>query len=137
MVNSTVMADVFAVALARARLEIDRLNIEKVEIERKIARLTQTVNGLAALVEPPIQMPQRLSESEGLTKTILMVFSLSKEPVTTVQIREMSEELGYVWKTKDNALNVIHAALKRLIEKKEVKKIGEPPDVRYELDIPF
>ena len=132
------MADVYVTALARARLDMERLVEKRKSIDERISRLKLTISGLEAIAEPPIAPAKRLSENEGLTKTIQTVFALTRgQKLLPAEIRDKCEELGYKWKTADNALQAIHAVLKRLLEKGEIKKTGEGPGAKYEDEIPF
>lgn len=105
-------------ALKKAREDLAVAARERAALDKRIARLSQTVNALAALVEPGAKHPIAAAKFTDMVRTVLQAAS---EPLTAPEIKTQIDAMGYKWKNPANALQQIHNTMKRLIDAKQVQ----------------
>jgi hypothetical protein len=112
--------------LKAARRDLETLYRQREELERKIARLRQTVISLGALTkETPLLEKQkhRFKENESLTEAVMNVIQASEIPLHPKTIQERLEELGYDIGSS-NPLASIWSVVRRLEQKKSTTSEG-------------
>jgi len=114
--------------LTAARRDLDALYRDREELERKIARLRQTIISLGALTKESPQLEKKkkwFRENEPLTEAVMNVIMASEVPVSATEIKESLEELGYdIGST--NPLASVWSVLRRL----EQRRWGDHPYIR-------
>jgi hypothetical protein len=107
-------------ALIAARKDLDRLQREREEIDRKIARLRQTIISLGAVTRESKKREKQkhfISEKEPLTEAVQSVIAASEVPLHPQGIRRILQDLGYHI-TSSNPSASIWSVLKRLEDKR-------------------
>jgi hypothetical protein len=127
-------------ALDAARKEIAELLPHHAAIEKRVAKLRQIIATLEAIIEDPdddVFVPsvfQLAAQSAAnvasaivggrnmpLSDAVREVLKARGKPMTSVDVRDGLIRMGIDTTEYTNALAVVHRALKRLEEKKEVK----------------
>jgi hypothetical protein len=148
------MTDNYKKALHDAREELVKLLGQKEEIDQRVERLRQAVDGLAALCgEEPQNVQPTYLQSEiirtyenilesitgkpGLTDAIRAALKAFGRPMTPIEVRDGLISLGYDLSVYSNVLASIHTALKRLHESREITKHADREGkVSYEWNKP-
>jgi hypothetical protein len=110
---------------AKIQAELESLEIQQEEIERHIARLRQTLLGLAPLCESPhgplfdgfIQAIDSLS----LTDAARQILQAAKAPLAPTEIKQQLLNMGRDLSSQKNVMASIHSLLKRLVESNEIE----------------
>jgi hypothetical protein len=119
-------------ALDEAQEELRGLLAQRAEIDRRIAGLSQIIQGLKTLGEKPEDglfenIPTE--ENPGFTKAVRNLIKHSTEPLTPMEIRDELQAGGYGGKTPKHTLINVYTVISRLKEKQvisEVRKGGKP-----------
>jgi hypothetical protein len=108
----------YRVALEAAARELERLAAQRVDIDRRIAQLSQTFGNLLRLCgyEPTVPL--------GLTDACRLVLRAAGQPLTVAEIRAQLGAMGLDLTRYENDLAVIHTTLKRLKETGEIRFIA-------------
>lgn len=137
--------NVFKEALKEAETELDQILIEesalderRLELEKRVARLTENISHLAALADDTTSFRSdilRMNADSGLNAIVLQVVHAADSPLTVVKIKERAEILGFNTSRYQNILATLHITLDRLsknngpVEKQkdaEGKKVYRP-----------
>jgi len=113
----------FGIALKEARKSLAEAYEDRSAIEKRIVRLKQTIDGLAALCEPEpnedlvqvqeVDLPYPYKTS--LTDAIRKIFSETTEPILTpVEVRDALLAMGVNLEKYKQPLVPVHNTLKRL-----------------------
>jgi hypothetical protein len=116
--------EVYRKALKAAQDEIIELLRNRQEIDRRIAGLKRTIDGLTAVCDeigmvlpPELALPPQATgtvELEGLTDSIVKVLQASNSQMTPTQVRDELERLGFNLGKYKQHMVPIHNTLKRL-----------------------
>lgn len=116
---------------AAAKEELQRLQEERTALEQRrtgldkqIAALTWTLNGLAPLVgEEPLPPPAGAVQAPaaGITDSIRAVLAEADRPLSAGEIRDQLRDLGFDTASYSNVLATIHTVLRRLREAGEIE----------------
>ncbi len=111
-------------ALKKARTEIEELVRKRADLDKRIATLQVTIDGLTVLsdkTDHSKDLPQaEIQESIGITDAIRTVLRQSRIPMTAPQIRDALIDLGYDVERYASILTVIHNTVKRMNDQKEI-----------------
>lgn len=110
--------------LRTARKDLERFYRQREELERKIARLRQTIIGLGSLTKetPELEEQKRwFKENESLSEAIMNIIQASDVPLHPKEIQERLEELGFDIGSS-NPLASVWSVVRRLEQKKSGKK---------------
>jgi hypothetical protein len=133
---------VYYQALEKAQNELATLREERRKIDGRIAKLEQTVKGLAAICEeqhaeipPELPMPPEIVDVDdvtglGLTGAIRKILSSREYPMMATEVRDALAESGMDITKYSNALVAVHNTLKRLFDQGELAKSQDDP-IRY------
>jgi predicted nucleic acid-binding Zn-ribbon protein len=140
-VSITPEQDVYSQALEKAQKELASLREDRQKIDGRMAKLEQTIKGLAAICEEqqaeissdladlPIVEPEDLGNL-GLTGSIRKILSSRQTQMTPTEIRDALVESGMDLDKYSNAMVAIHNTLKRLFDQGELAKSKDEP-IRY------
>jgi hypothetical protein len=121
--------DSYRKTLADARRDLEDLYRQREEIERKIARLRQTIISLGALTKETENLEKAkrwFKENETLSEAVMNVIQASEVPVHPKDIQEALEDLGFDIGSS-NPLASVWSVVRRL----EQKKWGKHPYLRW------
>ena len=105
-------------SLEEARAELEQLRAFRIELDSCIARLEQTVLGLAALCdEPEDGVPQ------GLTELCRRMFRATAHDLSPIAVRNNLERMGFELARYENPMAVIHTTINRLVERGELTTV--------------
>jgi hypothetical protein len=105
----------YSESLEEARAELEQLRAFRTELDSCIARLEQTVLGLAALCdEPEDAVPQ------GLTELCRRMFRATAQDLSPIAVRNNLERMGFELARYENPMAVIHTTINRLVERGEL-----------------
>ena len=113
--------------LTTVRKDLKEAYREREELDRKIAKLRQTVVTLGALCEEGGErefLKVLGSLKEDLTTACHDAILASGTPVSPTDIRDTLEDLGFRFKSS-NPLASIHSVLKRLLEQKQITRLAQ------------
>jgi len=115
-------------ALKAARTELETLLKERVETDKRISRLKQTIDGLAALcdetdVSAGLPFAQEPAADFGITTGIRRILSAGM-PMTATELRDALVQHGFDLNQYANEMAVIHNTIKRLQRQDEIAFIG-------------
>ncbi len=105
-------------SLEEAQAELEQLRAFRIELESCIARLEQTVLGLAALWDEP-----RDAVPRGLTELCRRMFRATDQDLSPVAVRHNLERMGFELARYENPMAVIHTTINRLVERGELTKV--------------
>jgi hypothetical protein len=105
---------------AKIRGELEALEIQQEDTQRRIARLKQALIGLVPLAEPPDNASidtevRELVEATSLTDAVREILQASKEALAPVQIRDQLVNMGQDLNGQKNVMASVHSLLKRLV----------------------
>jgi len=117
--------ETFRAALKEARASFDKaterltaIRIENYQLNDKVGKLRRTITALAAMCsESPWLDPI------GITDACEEVMAIEREDVTTQNVVEKLEAMGFDLSSQKNAAASVHSVLTRLAEKKKIEKI--------------
>ena len=121
--------DAYRKTLKAARLDLEKMYREREELERKIARMRQTVISLGSLIKETkeLEVSKRwFKEHETLSEAVLNCIMASDVPLHPKEIQERLEELGYDIGSS-NPLASIWSVIRRI----EKQKWGKHPKLRW------
>jgi hypothetical protein len=108
-----------------AQAEIESLEIQREEIDRRIAHLKRTIvaaKPLSEAIMPGLIVPGIIEiESEGITDACRNVLRSSQKWMSPLSVRAALEANGLDLSKQRNAMASVHAVLKRLKAKHEAK----------------
>jgi hypothetical protein len=110
----------------RIRAELESLEIQQEDIERRIARLKQALIGLIPLSEPPANSliaAELVSymESTTLTDAARQILQAAKAPLSPIEIKQQLINMGKDLSDQKNVMASVHSLLKRLVESGEIE----------------
>jgi len=132
----------FAARLERQELtqKLAKLDEERTELNQRVQRLTDTIEGLAALAgESPITPRPaiaKLVEGVGLADACRIILIARNRFSRPVIVRDMLERVGYDFGEQANPLASIHSILKRFEESGEAESLDVDGKVGYRLKKP-
>jgi hypothetical protein len=108
----------YKTALDAACRELETLAAQRVDLDRRIAQLSQTVGSLLKLCgfEPTVPL--------GLTDACRVVLRAAAQPLTVAELRAQLHAMGIDLSRYENEAAVIHTTLKRLTESGDVRFIA-------------
>ena len=116
--------NVFKEALKEAEAELDQILIEetaiderRLELEKRVAKLTENISHLAALADDTTTFKSdvaRLNADLGLNGIVMQTINASDEPLTVVEIKERAKASGFNTERYQNFLATLHITLDRL-----------------------
>ena len=114
---------------AKIAAELEALEIQQEDVERRIARLKQALIGLVPLSEPPDNSLLAAEfrgylEATSLTDAARQVLQAAEAPLTPTEIKQQLLNMGKDLSGQKNVMASIHSLLKRLVESGEI----ETPD---------
>ncbi len=100
----------------KIKTELEFLEIQQEDIERRIARLKQALIGLIPLSEPPKDSPilEFLGEI-SLTDATRQILQAAEVPLTPTEIKQQLLNMGKDLSGQKNVMASIHSLLKRLV----------------------
>lgn len=109
--------------------EIESLEIQQEDIERRLARLKQALLGLAPLAEEcPVGLTGLFSESivtaveaMSITDAARQIFQAATKPLAPTEIKQQLLNMGKDLSKQKNVMASIHSLLKRLLESGEIE----------------
>jgi len=108
--------------------ELGALEIQQEDIERRIARLKQTLVGLAPLSEPPdgglLRSFRSALDSMSLTDAVRQILQAASTPLAPVEIKQQLLNMGKDLSDQKNVMASIHSLLKRLVGSGEIEQVG-------------
>src|ERR1700722_11548809 len=106
----------------KIKAELESLEIQQEDIERRIARLKQALIGLIPLSEPPDNsvIASYLNEL-SLTDAARQIIQASKKPLTPTEIKQQLLSMGKDLSGQKNVMASVHALLKRLATNEEIE----------------
>jgi hypothetical protein len=119
------MTESYNQALTDAEAQLEKLVVDRAEIDRKIHRLTQLIKHLAAMsgVDADVGLAPLIDhENRGLSSGIKSVLRQSRKGHTASDVRRLLNEVGYDLSTYANASSVINTVLNRLHKQGLVEK---------------
>jgi hypothetical protein len=110
--------EAYKTALDVACRELETLAAQRVDLDRRIAQLTQTVGSLLKLCgfEPTVPL--------GLTDACRLVLRAAGQPLTVGELRAQLAAMGVDLSRYENEAAVIHTTIKRLIASGDVRFIA-------------
>lgn len=110
--------------LVVARRDLKESYRTREELDRRIAKLRQTVVTLGALCEQdPLQTFRRfVPRGANLTDAVENAIMATSEPLSAADIRGVLEDLGYRFQS-NNPLASIHSVINRLLEQKRIERV--------------
>lgn len=113
----------------KIKAELESLEVQQEEIERRIARLKQSLIGLVPLSEPhpdsPIADEIRAFREEiadiTLTDAVRQIFQAAKNPLSPTDAKQQLLNMGRDLSGQKNVMASIHSLLKRLVESQEIE----------------
>jgi hypothetical protein len=122
---SVMNTDEYREIARKIQTELEELEIQQEEIERHIARLRQTLVGLAPLCEPQndalIAGFKQLMDSLSLSDAVRQILQATNGPLAPTEIKQRLIVMGKDLSTQKNVMASIHSLLKRLMESKEIE----------------
>ncbi len=130
---------VYFQALEKAKKELASQREERQKIDIRIAKLEQTVKGLAAICEeqqaeipPDLPLPPEWDTTGlGLTSAIRKILSSRGTAMVPTEIRDALVDSGTDLSRYSNAMVAIHNTLKRLFDQGELARSKDEP-TRYQ-----
>lgn len=124
------MDEVYIKALQTARKELDGLMEERNLLDLRIAKLANSIQGLAGLeadttISSDIKgkvLELEISEATGFTSAIRQIITASVFGVTATEIRDALVEEGFDPEKYSSMLTVIHNTLQRLERQDEIQR---------------
>ena len=107
-------------ALDAACRELEDLGARRVELDRRIGQLMQTMGNLMRLCNLTPTVPM------GLTDGCRMILRSAASPLTALEVRAQLAAMGIDLSRYENDLAAIHTTLKRLDQAGEVRFIPQP-----------
>ena len=128
-------------AFDAATKRLEKLALEKSMLDREVTRLRRAITALAAMCsESP------LIDNLGITDSCVEIMENEPRKVTTADVVEALEKMGFDMASQKNASASVHSVLSRLALKGKIEKItdndrkvtwkGPKYDPDYD-DIPF
>ena len=120
--------------IRRAAADLQRLRSERMEITKRIARIKETISGLATLCEDE-QLKARLLElvdtpssgrQAGLTRAVRLALMESSAPLTSSQVAKVIQGSNALLSKYKDAAGAVNTVLNRLVRYGEVQKVPGP-----------
>ena len=112
----------------KIQAELAALEIQQEEIERRIARLRQSLVGLIPLCELDADedMPSALGirdqiDSLSITDAVRQILQAAEKPLSPTQIKQQLINMGKDLSGQKNVMASIHSLLKRLVSSEEIE----------------
>jgi hypothetical protein len=105
----------YKAALDAAMRELEALTAQRVELDRRIAQLSQAAGSLMRLCGYDVTVPL------GLTDACRMILRGVGHPLTVAEIKAQLGAMGVDLARYENDLAVIHTTLKRLVQSGEIR----------------
>jgi hypothetical protein len=106
----------------RIKAELESLEIQQEDIERRIARLKQALIGLIPLSEPPADsMILDYLNELTLTDATRQILQAAEKPLTPTEIKQQLLNMGRDLSGQKNVMASIHSLLKRLVSSDEIE----------------
>jgi hypothetical protein len=118
-------------ALQAAQHELAELMLERTEIDKRIARLKETIASLTYLSDGSFWKELEVRKM-GLTKAVQYVLQTAGRPLQPVEIRDELAMKGYDIKRYADIIPSLHTILKRLFLSGRVSKITTGDGTFYE-----
>jgi hypothetical protein len=129
-----VMNDYKKAEIAAAK-ELDDLLEQRTALDKRIARLKQTLLSLHALTDDTFAeevQAGHVADVIGITDACRNALKVANSPRTAVEIRDWLEDSGYDLSDQANALASIHTVLKRLVLSKEAEPVKRDGKTAYQ-----
>jgi hypothetical protein len=111
----------YRAALAAAIREYEALGLQRRDIDKRLAQLSQTIATVSRLLGLTPTVPM------GLTDAIRLVMRGAGVPLTPTEVRDELHAIGFDLSKYANDLAAIHTILKRLNESGELRFIARAP----------
>lgn len=120
--------------IVRAAADLQKLRNERMEITRRIARIKETISGLATLCEDE-HLKERLMElldtpssgrQAGLTRACRQALIEASAPMTSGQIVKAIERSNTLLSKYKDAAGTVNTVLNRLVRYGEAEKVLGP-----------
>jgi hypothetical protein len=113
----------------KIQAEIESLEIQQEDIERRLARLRQALLGLAPLGQelPSDALGSQLTaiyaglEAMSITDATRQIFQAASAPLTPIEIKQQLINMGKDLSDQKNVMASIHSLLKRLVKSDEIE----------------
>src|ERR1700730_14368191 len=113
----------------KIQAEIESLEIQQEDVERRLARLRQALIGLAPLGQEISDDPigSQLTaiyagvEAMGITDATRQIFQAASAPLTPIEIKQQLVNMGKDLTDQKNVMASIHSLLKRLVKSDEIE----------------
>jgi len=110
----------------KIQAELEALEIQQEDVERRIARLRQTLVGLAPLCESNdegllFNAFKRAIDSMSLTDAVRQILQASKAPLAPTEIKQQLLNMGRDLSGQKNVMASVHSLLKRLVDGHEIE----------------
>lgn len=121
----------YGAALNAAQRELAELMLERAEIDKRIARLKETITSLTYLSTDASILEKFEVRNMGLTEAVQYVLQTAEKPMTPVEIRDELALKGYDISKYTDFIPSLHTILKRLFESGRATKISGKDKVAY------
>ena len=112
----------------KIQAELASLEIQQEEIERRIARLRQSLVGLIPLCEleadedgPSALGIRDFMDSLSITDAVRQILQAAEKPLSPTQIKQQLVNIGKDLSGQKNVMASIHSLLKRLVSSEEIE----------------
>jgi hypothetical protein len=96
------------------------IGMEEFRLKREIAQLRRTITALAAQCNE-----EPWSDELGLTESCTQVMEIAKPELSTQEVVQRLENMGFDMTTQKNPAASVHAVLTRLSKKEKIQKIED------------
>jgi chorismate mutase len=120
--------------IRRAAADLQRLRSERMEITKRIARIKETICGLATLCEDE-QLKERMLElvdtpssgrQAGLTRACRLVLMEASAPLTSGQVAKAIQRTNTLLSRYKDPSGTVNTVLNRLVRYGEAQKVPGP-----------
>ncbi len=120
-------APIFAQTLKRTRRELERLRLQRAQIDTEIAKLEQVEAALRGVTEPKRHAP----DLSSITDVVRDVLKSAIQPMTPTDVRDKMLAMGFNKGKYSQFLASVHVILKRLTKNDEVFEFTFGDGKRY------
>jgi len=120
--------------IRRAAADLQRLRNERMEITKRIARIKETISGLATMCEDE-QLKERMLElvdtpssgrRAGLTRAVRLALMEASAPLTSAQVAKAIQRSNALLSKYKDPSGTVNTVLNRLVRYGEVQKVPGP-----------